>query len=319
MSTGASGLNAAVVEIKGVVKRYGATPVVRGIGFSCREGEMIGLAGHNGTGKSTLFKMMLGIIAADEGEILLFGEPVRGRRFREVRRAIGYLPEHVALYDNLSGLETLRFFARLKSADPSRCKSLLERVGLGEAMHRAVREYSKGMRQRLGFAQALMGQPRLLLLDEPSNGLDPEAIHGFYDVLQQLRNEGTTIILSSHLLAEIQSRVDRLVIMASGKLVAEGTVTALAVASGLPARLAVMPHEGARDRVRGALLAAGFVPEETADGPVHAVVATPHRMTLLRVLAALSDDLREYTITEPTLEDVFLSHQRGTTWVERAA
>lgn len=312
-------MNAAVVEIKGVVKRYGATPVVHGIGFSCREGEMVGLAGHNGAGKSTLFKMMLGIIAADEGEILLFGEPVRGRRFREVRRAIGYLPEHVALYDNLSGLETLRFFARLKSADPARCKELLERVGLGDAMHRAVREYSKGMRQRLGFAQALLGEPRLLLLDEPTNGLDPEAIHGFYDVLQQLRNAGTTILLSSHLLAEIQSRVDRLVIMASGKLVAQGSVAALAAASGLPARLAVMPREGARDRVRGALLAADFVPLETSGGPLQVVVATPRRMTLLRVLAALSDDLLEYTITEPTLEDVFLHHQRGTAWVERAA
>ncbi len=319
MSTGASGLNAAVVEIKGVVKRYGATSVVRGIGFSCREGEMVGLAGHNGAGKSTLFKMMLGIIAADEGDILLFGEPVRGSRFREVRRAIGYLPEHVALYDNLSGLETLRFFARLKSADPSRCKSLLERVGLGEAMHRAVREYSKGMRQRLGFAQALLGEPRLLLLDEPTNGLDPEAIHGFYNVLQQLRNDGTTIILSSHLLAEIQSRVDRLVIMASGKLVAEGTVTALATASGLPARLAVTPREGARDRVRGALLAAGFLPQDTPDGLVQAAVTLSQRMTLLRVLAALSDELLEYTLTEPTLEDVFLRHQRGSTWVERAA
>lgn len=312
-------MNAAVVEIKGVVKRYGATPAVRGIGFSCREGEMVGLAGHNGAGKSTLFKMMLGIVAADEGEILLFGERVRGRRFREVRRAVGYLPEHVALYDNLSGLETLRFFARLKSADLSRCKGLLERVGLGEAMHRAVREYSKGMRQRLGFAQALIGEPRLLLLDEPTNGLDPEAIHGFYDVLQQLKNGGTTIVLSSHLLAEIQLRVDRLVIMASGKRVAEGTVPALAAASGLPARLAVTPREGACDRVRGALLAAGFVPREADDGSLHSAVQATSRMTLLRVLASLSDDMSEYTITEPTLEDVFLSHQRGATWVERAA
>ncbi|WP_199536007.1 ABC transporter ATP-binding protein [Dyella solisilvae] len=312
-------MNAAVVEINGVVKRYGATPVVRGVSFSCGEGEVIGLAGHNGAGKSTLFKMMLGIIAADEGDILLFGEPVRGRRFREVRRAIGYLPEHVALYDNLSGLETLRFFARLKSADPSRCKSLLERVGLGSAIHRAVREYSKGMRQRLGFAQALLGQPRLLMLDEPTNGLDPEAIHAFYDVLDQLRQDGATIILSSHLLAEIQSRVDRLVIMASGQLVAQGTVAALAAATGLPARLVVTPRDGARDRVRGALLAAGFVPQDLADGEVQVAVATPQRMALLGVLADLSDALTAYAIAEPTLEDVFLRHQRGVTWVERAA
>jgi len=182
-----------------------------------------------------------------------------------------------------------------------------------------VREYSKGMRQRLGFAQALLGEPRLLLLDEPTNGLDPEAIHDFYDQLQQLKNAGTTILLSSHLLAEIQSRVDRLVIMASGKLVATGTVAALAAASGLPAGLALTPREGARERVKGALLAAGLVPLDAPDGTVHAIVAKPHRMTLLRVLAGLSGDLQEYTLTEPTLEDVFLHHQRGTAWVERAA
>jgi Cu-processing system ATP-binding protein len=312
-------LSAAVVEIKGVVKRYAGTPVVRGVSFSCGEGEVVGLVGHNGAGKSTLFKMMLGIIAVDEGELMLFGEPVRGRRFREVRRAIGYLPEHVALYDNLSGLETLRFFARLKSADPSHSKALLERVGLGQAMHRAVREYSKGMRQRLGFAQALMGQPRLLLLDEPTNGLDPEAIHAFYDELQQLRREGATIILSSHLLAEIQSRVDRLAIMANGQLVAQGTVTELTDAAGLPARWMVTPKDGTHEWVRNALMGAGFIPKQFPDGVVEVAVAAADRLALLHVLAGLSDALAAYTMAEPTLEDVFLHHQRGAAKRERAA
>ncbi|WP_267224627.1 ABC transporter ATP-binding protein [Dyella silvae] len=312
-------MSAAVVEIKDVVKRYAGTPVVRGVSFSCGEGEVVGLAGHNGAGKSTLFKMMLGIIAADEGDIVLFGEPVRGRRFREVRRAIGYLPEHVALYDNLSGLETLRFFARLKSADPAQCKTLLKRVGLEQSMHRAVREYSKGMRQRLGFAQALMGEPRLLLLDEPTNGLDPEAIHTFYDVLQQLRQEGATIILCSHLLAEIQTRVDRLAIMASGRLVAQGTVAELTDVAGLPARWIVTPKDGAHEWVRNVVLSAGFVPMQRPDGVVEVTVAMPDRMALLHALAGMSDALAAYTLAEPTLEDVFLRHQRVAVASERAA
>lgn len=319
MLTGALGLNARVVEINDVVKRYGAATVVRGVSFSCREGEVVGLVGHNGAGKSTLLKMMLGIIAADEGEIVLFGEPVRGPRFRDVRRRMGYLPENVALYDNLSGLETLRFFARLKSADASRCQELLERVGLEAAMHRAVHEYSKGMRQRLGFAQALLGEPRLLLLDEPTNGLDPEAIHAFYDVLHELRRQGATVLLSSHLLAQIQSRVDRLVIMANGALVAEGAVNALTVAANLPATLLLTPAEGARDRIRDALLTAGFMPQDMHQGMMQVAVPASHRMRLLQVLAGLSDALVTYAMAEPTLEDVFLRHQRGAVPAERAA
>lgn len=303
------GLNG-VVEVAGAGKRYGAAVVVQGVNLSCSEGEVLGLVGHNGAGKSTLFKMMLGTISADEGKILLFGEPVNGARFRDVRRAIGYLPENVALYDNLSGLETLQFFARLKFADPRTCAGLLDRVGLSHCMHRSVREYSKGMRQRLGFAQALLGRPRLLLLDEPTNGLDPEAIHAFYEVLRELRDAGTTVILSSHLLAEIQSRVDRLAIMASGRLVAQGSVASLITAAALPAVVRVMPREQARRRVLGMLVAAGFAPLGLHDGSLQFAVPHARRIGLLRTLSWLADALVNYTITEPSLEDVFLQHRR---------
>jgi Cu-processing system ATP-binding protein len=114
------------------------------------------------------------------------GAQVGGRDFRAARRHLGYLPENVVLYDNLSGLETLRFFARLKGA-PTQCQAVLERVGLQHAGQRPVREYSKGMRQRLGFAQALLGKPRVLFLDEPTNGLDPQAIRDFYATLRGLQ------------------------------------------------------------------------------------------------------------------------------------
>ena len=146
----------------------------------------------------------------------------RGRDFRAARRAIGYLPENVVLYDNLSGLETLRFFARLKGAPLAQCQPTLERVGLAHAGARPVREYSKGMRQRLGFAQALLGNPQVLFLDEPTNGLDPQAIRDFYATLRGLSQQGVTIVITSHILAELQERVGRLGIMASGKLQAVG-------------------------------------------------------------------------------------------------
>ena len=195
---------APALTLRGVVKHYGAVRAVDGVDLDVRRGEVFGLIGHNGAGKSTLFKMMLGLVAASAGEIRIQGSPVSGRGFRAVRRGIGYLPENVVLYDNLSGLETLRFFARMKGAPQPDCEAALERVGLVHAAGRAVREYSKGMRQRLGFAQALLGRPQLLFLDEPTTGLDPEAIRAFYVTLRQLRDEGVTIILASHILAELQ-------------------------------------------------------------------------------------------------------------------
>lgn len=311
-------MNVQVVELRGVTKRYGEATVVRAVDLACREGEVIGLVGHNGAGKSTLFKIMLGIIAADDGDVRLFGEPVRGHRFRDVRRAMGYLPEHVSLYDNLSGLETLRFFARLKSVDASICESLLQRVGLGAAMRRAVREYSKGMRQRLGFAQALLGTPRLLLLDEPTNGLDPEAIHAFYDVLKQLKDDGTTIILSSHLLAEIQARVDRLAIMASGRMVAQGPVSDLTAAADLPAELLITLPGDTHEEARRAWRDAGFVPADRDNG-LSVSVPSGRRLQALEVLAGTAGSMTDYRMVEPTLEDVFLQHQRAAAAREHSA
>ena len=205
-----------IVEARGVTKDFGTVQAVKGVDLDIAPGELFGLIGHNGAGKSTLFKMMLGLIPVTHGTIRLDGESVSGPRFRETRRKIGYLPENVVLYDNLTGLETLFFFADLKAVPRRECAGLLEKVGLSHAAGRRVREYSKGMRQRLGFAQALLGTPRLLFLDEPTTGLDPGAIRDFYRILRELKAQGVTMVLTSHILAEIQERVDRLAVMEGG-------------------------------------------------------------------------------------------------------
>lgn len=155
-----------IIQLRQVSKRFDRFAAVDDISLDIRRGEVFGLIGHNGAGKSTLFKMMLGLLSPSAGSIHIAGQPVFGAQAREVRRQVGYLPENVALWDNLSGLETLRFFARLKRIDPVECAPLLARVGLGEVGKRPVRAYSKGMRQRLGFAQALLGRPQVLFLDE---------------------------------------------------------------------------------------------------------------------------------------------------------
>ncbi|WP_240794414.1 ABC transporter ATP-binding protein [Azoarcus sp. DD4] len=294
-----------VIAARGVHKHYGAVHAVDGVDLDIRRGELFGLIGHNGAGKSTLFKMMLGLIPATAGEIRIAGTGVGGRDFRAVRRSVGYLPENVVLYDNLTGLETLQFFARLKGAPAADCAPALERVGLAHAARRRVREYSKGMRQRLGFAQALLGKPQILFLDEPTTGLDPEAIREFYAILRGLRAEGVTMVLTSHILAEIQERVDRLAIMAAGKVQALGTVQGLREQMDLPLWFEVQVADADFGAVRAAL---GHLPVsaiEARDGRVAVQCRREAKMAVLEALAALDGKVRDIHVREPSLEDVF--------------
>ncbi|MDD2989308.1 MAG: ABC transporter ATP-binding protein [Zoogloea sp.] len=298
-----------IVEARGVTKDFGTIQAVKGVDLSIAPGELFGLIGHNGAGKSTLFKMMLGLIPVTSGTIHLDGEPITGPRFRETRRKIGYLPENVVLYDNLTGLETLYFFADLKAVPRRECAGLLDKVGLAEAASRRVREYSKGMRQRLGFAQALLGQPRLLFLDEPTTGLDPGAIRDFYRILRELRDEGVTMVLTSHILAEIQERVDRLAIMEGGQIRATGTVQALREAMNLPLTLEIAGGAGLREQVARALEGLAIEGIFDAGSVLHIRLARDAKMPALTRLATLGDTLRDLHVREPSLEDVFFGYR----------
>jgi len=297
-----------LIEICDVHKRYGAIDAVNGVDLVIGAGELFGLIGHNGAGKTTLFKMMLGLLPATSGEIRIGGQPVRGGAFREVRRSIGYLPESLALYDNLSGLETLHFFARLKGVDRSTCPALLARVGLAGAANQRVRNYSKGMRQRLGFAQALLGSPRLLFLDEPTNGLDPQGILEFYRVLAELRQGGVTIVLTSHILAEIQQRVDRLALMRDGRIQALGTVQSLREGQDLPLSMRVSFRPGDEDTLHRVLGNLGIVSLDSSAGVVRFTCQRQLKMPLLTALTAAGPAIRDIDVHEPSLEDVFLGY-----------
>ncbi|MHB1374585.1 MAG: ABC transporter ATP-binding protein [Thauera sp.] len=296
---------APVIIARGVRKHYGPIHAVDGVDLEIRSGELFGLIGHNGAGKSTMFKMMLGLIPLTAGEIRIDGAPVPGSDFRTVRRKVGYLPENVVLYDNLTGAETLDFFARLKGVSAAQNAALLERVGLMHAARRRVREYSKGMRQRLGFAQALLGTPRILFLDEPTTGLDPEAIRGFYAILRQLKSEGVTMVITSHILAEIQERVDRLTIMAAGKVQATGTVQALREQMDLPLWFDVRVAAEDFEAVRSALGGLPVTAIEARDGHVAVQCARDAKMAVISALATLNGKVRDLTVREPSLEDVF--------------
>jgi Cu-processing system ATP-binding protein len=294
-----------VVSVRAVTKHYGAVHAVDGVDLEIARGELFGLIGHNGAGKSTLFKMMLGLIPLTSGTILIDNASVSGSGFRAVRRKIGYLPENVVLYDNLTGLETLQFFSRLKGAPLQDCAPALERVGLTHAAKRRVREYSRGMRQRLGFAQALLGRPQILFLDEPTTGLDPEAIRDFYAILRGLRTEGVTMVLTSHILAEIQERVDRLAIMAEGRIRAIGTVQALREQMDLPLWFEVRIAPEHFDAVRTALDHLPISAIEARDGYLSLQCRRETKMAVLEALATLDGRVLDLHVREPSLEDVF--------------
>lgn len=302
------------IAVRGVSKDFGPLRAVDHVDLDIRRGEVFGLIGHNGAGKSTLFKMMLGLLTPSAGEIEINGASVTGRGFRAVRRQVGYLPENVVLWDNLSGTETLQFFARLKGVDRRLCAPTLERVGLSAAdTKRPVREYSKGMRQRLGFAQALLGEPKVLFLDEPTSGLDPQAIRHFYDTLGALRHQGVTMVVSSHILAELQNRVDRLAVLSGGRLQALGSVQELRERHDLPllVDLTVAPADlVAAEQMLKALPAALFGPEGPVLQPrtdgLRLTCPRAAKVSLLQALAPLGDRLLDVQITEPTLEDIYL-------------
>lgn len=296
------------IEIRDITKSFGEVAAIRGITLTVAKGEMFGLIGHNGAGKSTLFKLMLGLIPASSGELRIHGAPAGSRDFRHVRRRIGYLPESFVTYDNLSGIEVLRLFADLKKVPRSACADVLSRVGLTDAAARRVHTYSKGMRQRLGFAQVLLGSPDLIFLDEPTNGLDPEGIHDFYEILRDVQARGATIIITSHILAEIQERVDRLVILDSGQIAAQGTLAELRAQRVLPSVIRVAMHAGHGASVGQALAhLAGLALRFDADCAYISCQAA-QKVAVLGALAGLTDAVLDIAIHEPSLEDLFLGY-----------
>jgi ABC-type multidrug transport system ATPase subunit len=225
-----------MIITRDLTKRYGRTVAVDGVALDVREGDRYGLLGPNGSGKTTLVRMLLGLVFATRGEIEVLGLPVP-RRVREVLPAVGAMVEGPAAYPHLSGRANLTL---LDAAGPGgarrgrrgRVDEALERVGLGGINRRPVRAYSLGMRQRLGLAAALLRRPRLLVLDEPTNGLDPRGIREIRDLLTELNAAGTTVFLSSHLLAEIEAFCTRVGIMDRGRLVLQDDLAALRAPTG---------------------------------------------------------------------------------------
>jgi len=231
-------MNTPLVSLVEAGKSYGQLDALKSMTMSLNEGEVLGLFGHNGAGKTTMMKLILGVISPTAGKVEVMGMAPDSKEAWHCRSKVGYLPENVSFYDQLTGLEVLTYFTKLKGFTNKYAKKqaidLLEQVGITHAMKRQVKTYSKGMRQRLGLAQAFIGEPKLLLLDEPTVGLDPIATRDFYKTVDQLKSNGSSVILCSHVLPGVEQHIDRAMILSTGQLLAMGTLSELRQQAALP-------------------------------------------------------------------------------------
>jgi Cu-processing system ATP-binding protein len=294
-------MSAPAIRLDGVVKRFGRARALDGVSLNVAPGEALALLGHNGAGKTTLMKLALGLLRPDEGALeVLGGAPTRDGAWR---RAVGFLPESLAFPDAMTGREMLAFYARLKGEPVAETLGLLDRVGLAEAARRRVKTYSKGMRQRLGLAQALLGRPRLLMLDEPTSGLDPILRGEFYDMLEELRGHGTTVVLASHALTEVEARTDRVAILRHGKLVAWDSLDGLRAQAGLAARIRFKAAGRTDDLV--ARLGGRFALERVNDTAVELSCPVSEKAAVMQLVGAAGLSVDDIDIVLPGLDDVY--------------
>jgi ABC-2 type transport system ATP-binding protein len=248
-----------MITAEGLTKRYGATTVVKDVSFACEPGTVTGFLGPNGAGKTTTMRMLCGFAEPDAGRATVLGG--RYRDLPNPGRRVGILLDAGAQHGGRRGREALAVSAQTMGVDERRVDGLLDRVGLDRsAARKRVRQYSLGMRQRLGIANALLGDPEILILDEPANGLDPPGMRWMRDLLRDFADRGGTVLLSSHLLGEVDAIADRLMIIGAGKIVAQGTRAELLAGSGTLVR--------ARDiaALRAALDAAEMTIRPGSDG-----------------------------------------------------
>jgi len=288
------------VQLEGVQQHYGKTQVLKDFSLNLKEGEVLGLFGHNGAGKTTSMRLILGLLQPTEGSVKVLGMEARDP---EVRRQLGYLPENVMFYPQLTGRETLIHFARLKNADARQVEELLSQVGLQHAANRRVKTYSKGMRQRLGLAQALLGNPRLLLLDEPTVGLDPIATQDLYVLIDRLRQGGTSVILCSHVLPGVEPHIDRAAILAQGRLQSVGTLSELRGQAELPTRIRALGLEQ-RDHWLQHWTNAGYAARPLSLNGLEITTRAADKITLVRSLLSQADPA-DLEIQQPSLEDLY--------------
>jgi Cu-processing system ATP-binding protein len=299
--------NSPAMDFIGICKSYGKAIALDDISLSFARGDSIALVGHNGAGKSTLIKIILGLIKPTAGDVRVLGQSPTSAAFNELRRNIGYLPEQCLFQKNLTGRETLTFYARLKDAPVNDFKDLFDRVDLLSAADRKVGTYSKGMRQRLGIAQALLGQPKLLVLDEPTTGLDPIARQNIYKIISEEKAAGASVLISSHVLTELDDRIDHVAILNQGKMAAIGTIPVLRRKIDMQTEIKVVASVEACDIITN-LLKGAYRIDRPAPQQMRIYIDPSHKVAALTTIMSSNAGIEDIEINEPSLEQVFTAY-----------
>ena len=299
-----------VISVEGLSKKFRSQKAVDELSFHVRRGEIYGFLGPNGAGKTTTIKAILGLIRFKEGSIAVNGEDI-GEQGKLVREHIGFLPERVSMYRNLTASQNLRFFADLKQVDELDDTKILAEYGLQDVGKKKVRDFSKGMVQRLGMAQALLGDPSILILDEPSGGLDPRGVRLIRTKIREAKAQGTSVFLSSHILSEVQAVCDRVGIIHKGRLVAEDSVAALGKKLDLKPMITVQ-LEKMTPEIKAAAKGVSKVSSVNFVGNTIEVVCDAD--TKVKVILALVNagaNILNLQTEEPSLEEVFMRYTEG--------
>lgn len=301
----------AVIETRDLRKTYGRIEALKGVSLRVEKGQIYGLLGQNGAGKTTLIKILLGIVRLTDGDAELLGAPAGAV---DVRRKVGYLPEDHAFPGYHTGYSLMDFYGSLYGVPASerkkRIPDTLEQVGIAGRMHYKIKTYSKGMKQRLGIAQALMHDPDLIILDEPTDGVDPMGRREIRELMSQLKERGHTIFLNSHLLGEVELICDRVAILQQGKLVREGTIAELTKTKGTFVLGLLTGQTFPTDEVTKI----GYAVRPLPDHAGHFEVVLADGQTIEPVMKLLSE--RSLTVVhvvekKQSLEDVFMTTVEG--------
>jgi ABC-2 type transport system ATP-binding protein len=300
-----------VISAHGLTKTYGTTPVVDGIHFDVARGEIFGLLGPNGAGKTTTILMMLGLTDVTSGEIRVLGhDPVREPL--AVKRRVGYLPDLVGFYDYMSARENLAYTGRLMGLARAECESRIEqalaRVHLLDVAEKRTATFSRGMRQRLGLAEILMKRAEIAILDEPTSGLDPQSTAEFLELIGELKREGVTVLLSSHLLDQVQRMCDRVALFQAGRIVLLGTVAELArqmLGGGFVVEVEGTVPAGTELEQRLRAIAGVTGVEQVSADRYRLAADRDVRPEAARAVVAANGALRRLSVAEPSLEAIY--------------